>query len=62
MNEGKPVDLFVIEPTAIDGVHVPKGTILEGVDPETSLILAGAGKVRLATEADAAAATKAAKK
>ena len=46
---GKPVDVIVTESCKIDGEHVERGTVIEGMAPELAMELAGAGKVRAAT-------------
>ena len=58
-NEGKPVNLMVIENTSIEGKYVEAGTVLKNVPAEMAMDLAGAGKVRVATEAELAPAKKA---
>ncbi len=58
MNEGKKVDLVLLAGTAIDGEHIEAGTVLEGVEPDLAITLAGAGKARL-LKADELKAAKA---
>ncbi|GAA4419919.1 hypothetical protein [Acidovorax lacteus] len=56
----KPVDIVLLEPTAIDGQHFDRGTLLQGVPGDLAMELAGQGKARIAKEGDQPA--KAAKK
>ena len=60
MSTPKPVTLIVTDPCKIDGDHIPVGAILENTPYELANDLVGAGKARLATEEDLAAAKKAA--
>ena len=59
--EPKPVTLVVIDPVKIDGKHVAVGDILTDIDYELAVELTGAGRTRLATDDDIAAALDAAK-
>ena len=60
-NQPKPVTLFAVTGFKIEGEHVTQGSIVKDVEPELAKELAGQGRARLATEADIAAAAKAAK-
>jgi len=60
--DGKPVDLTTIDPFKHDGNHYAVGDVLFGMDPELAKELTGAGRTRLATDEESAAAKKAAKK
>ena len=59
--EGKPVTLYTINAFKLEGDHVAVGTVLKDVEPELAKELTGAGRTRLATAEEVAAATKAAK-
>lgn len=58
----KKVTLVVVNPCKINGEHAAQGQILTDLDPELAYELTGAGRTRLATDEDIAAAKKAAKK
>lgn len=58
----KKIILVVVNPCKINGEHVAQGQILADVEPELAYELTGAGRTRLATDEDIAAAKKAAKK
>ena len=60
--DGKPVDLTTTDPFKHDGVHFAVGDVLLGIEPELAKELCGAGRVRLATDEESAAARKAPKK
>jgi len=57
----KAVTVIATTAFKLGGVHQEPGTLLRDVEPDMAKELAGAGRVRLATEADIAAADKAAK-
>lgn len=44
-----PVDMILVENTAIDGEHLEAGTVIKKMDAELALDLAGSGKARPAT-------------
>lgn len=52
MNQDKnlPVDMIIVEPTAIEGVHVEQGTVFRKMDALLAMDLAGSGKARPATD------------
>ena len=52
MNQDKnlPVDIIIVEPTAIDGKHFAVGTVLKNVETALAMDLAGSGKARVATD------------
>ena len=56
----KTVTLFATTAFKIDGEHVAQGTVLKDVEAELAKELAGAGRARLATDEDIAAAKAAA--
>lgn len=60
--EGKPVDLTTIDAFKHDGDHYAVGDVMSSMDPELAKELTGAGRTRLATDEESAAAKKAAKK
>jgi len=60
--EPKPVNLIVTNACKIDGEHVAVGEILLNVEADLAIELTGAGRTRLATAEDIAAAEKAAAK
>lgn len=47
VNKNLPVDVLVVEPTAIDGEHIAVGTRINKMEPDLAMDLAGSGKVRL---------------
>jgi hypothetical protein len=47
VNKNLPVDVLVVEPTAIDGEHISVGTRINKMEPDLAMDLAGSGKVRL---------------
>ena len=53
-DEGKPVDLVTLNGFKHDGIHYAVGDKLTAVPAALALELTGAGRTRLATEADAA--------
>lgn len=57
----KTVTLFATTAFKLDGEHVAQGAILKDVEAELAKELAGAGRARLATAEDLAAAKKTAK-
>lgn len=59
MSSPKSVNLYITDPCKIDGEHIPQGAILQDVAFELANDLVGAGKARLATDDDLAAAKKA---
>lgn len=59
--KSKTVTLFATTAFKLDGEHVAQGTILKDVEAELAKELAGAGRARLATPEDLAAAKKPAK-
>jgi|CXWL01.1.fsa_nt_gi hypothetical protein len=54
MAEPKKVNLVVIDAVKVDGVHYAVGDVLTAVEPDLAKELTGAGRTRLATEADVA--------
>lgn len=44
-----PVDMIIVEPTAVDGTHVAVGTVFKKMDSELAMDLAASGKARPAT-------------
>lgn len=58
----KTVNLVTTNPFKHEGEHYAVGHVLMGVEAELALELTGAGRTKLATEEDIAAAKKAAKK
>lgn len=44
-----PVDMIIIENTAIEGQHIEAGTVIKKMEAELALDLAGSGKARPAT-------------
>lgn len=54
-NEGKPVNIVIVESTYIDGRPVEAGTKLTNVPADLAMELAAAGKARLAVEGKKAA-------
>lgn len=61
MAEPKKVDLIVIDAVKVDGKHFAVGDVLKDCDPELAKELTAAGRTRLATPEEVAAATKAKK-
>ena len=57
----KPVNLLCIEACKVDGNHLAKGEVLMNVPYDLATDLTGAGRTRLATDEDIAAAKKAKK-
>lgn len=57
--EGTPVPLMTISAFKHDGAHIAVGDVLHDIEPELAKELAGAGRVRLATADEVAAAKKA---
>ena len=57
----KTVNLVTVDPFKHAGQHFAVGQVLNDVDSELALELTGAGRTRLATEEDLAAAKKPAK-
>ena len=53
MNQDKnlPVDMIIVEATAIDGEHLPQGTVIKKMNAQLAMDLAGSGKARPATDA-----------
>ena len=49
MDKNLPVDMIIVEPTAIDGEHVEVGTVLKKCETELAMDLAASGKARPAT-------------
>jgi len=49
MDKNKPVDIIIVEPTAIDGKHIEVGTVIKDCAPEQAMDLAAGGKCRVAT-------------
>lgn len=47
---GKPVDVIAVESFRLNGEHVERFTVIEGMEAELAMELAGAGKVRAATK------------
>lgn len=45
-----PVNMIIVENTAIDGKHIEAGTVIKNMEAELSLDLAGSGKARPATD------------
>ena len=58
MAQAKTVTLYATTAFKIDGEHVAAGAILKDVESELAKELAGAGRARLATPEDIAAAKK----
>jgi hypothetical protein len=50
VNKNLPVDVLVVEPTAIEGEHIGVGTRINKMDADLAMDLAGSGKVRLYTK------------
>jgi len=52
MNQDKnlPIDMIIVEPTAIEGKHVEAGKVIKNCDASLAMDLAGSGKARPATE------------
>lgn len=52
MNQDKnlPVDIIIVENTAIDGKHIEAGTVLKKQPADLAMDLAGSGKARPATD------------
>ena len=48
---GKPVDVIATESFRLEGEHIERHTIIKGMAADLAMELAGAGKVRAATEA-----------
>lgn len=48
--KGKPVDVIAVESFRLEGQHVERFTVLKSMDADLAMELAGAGKVRAATE------------
>lgn len=61
MSDPKPVTLIVVNACKIDGKHVAVGEILTDVEFDLACELTGAGRTRLATDDDLAAAASAKK-
>lgn len=59
--QSKPVGLVCISPFKHDGAHIAVGDVLPAVDADLAKELAGAGRVRLASEEELAEAAKPAK-
>lgn len=49
MDKNLPVDMIIVEPTAIDGEHVAPGHIIKKCETELAMDLAASGKARPAT-------------
>ncbi len=51
MNTDKnlPVDMIIVEPTVVEGKHLPTGHVIKKCDTELAMDLAGSGKARPAT-------------
>lgn len=51
MNTDKnlPVDVIIVEPTAIEGVHYAVGRVIKNASTELAMDLASSGKARPAT-------------
>lgn len=60
-SEPKPVNLVCINACKVDGEHIAAGELLMNVEAELAMELTGAGRTRLATDDDIAAAKSAAK-
>lgn len=45
-----PVDMIIVENTAIDGKHIEVGTVIKKMEAGLALDLAGSGKARPATD------------
>lgn len=54
----KPVDLFVINGTKVDGQHYGVGDVLTNVEPDLAKELTGAARTRLATPEEVEKARK----
>lgn len=59
---GKPVSLFAVSAFKHDGQHFAVGDVVNDVEPELAKELTGAGRTRLATAEEVAAAARPAKK
>ena len=57
-NKPKPVDCYAIDAFKIDGRHIERGSVLQQLDGELAIELAGQGRVRAATEDEVAEATR----
>lgn len=57
---GKPVDVIAVESFRLEGQHVERFSVIKAMEPDLAMELAGAGKVRAATE-EAVKEAKAAK-
>ena len=57
----KTVNLVTLNPFKMEGQHYAVGEVLMNVETELALELTGAGRTRMASEEDIAAAAKAAK-
>jgi hypothetical protein len=57
----KTVNLLTLNPFKMEGEHYAVGQVLTDVEAELALELTGAGRTRLASDEDMAAAAKAAK-
>lgn len=49
MDKNTPIDIIIIEPTAIDGKHLPVGHVIKNASAELAMDLAAGGKARPAT-------------
>jgi hypothetical protein len=51
MNTDKnlPTDLIIVEPTAVEGKHLPVGHVIKNASTDLAMDLAGSGKARPAT-------------
>jgi hypothetical protein len=54
----KPVSIVVVNACKVDGKHLAVGDVLLDVEPDLAFELTGAGRTRLATAEDLAAAKK----
>lgn len=49
MDQNTPIDIIIIEPTAIEGKHLPIGHVIKNASAELAMELAAGGKARPAT-------------
>jgi hypothetical protein len=48
-DQNLPVDIIIIEPTAVEGKHLPIGHVIKNATTELAMDLASSGKARPAT-------------
>ena len=49
MDKNLPVDIIIVEPTAVDGKHLAVGHVIKNASAELAMDLAASGKARPAT-------------